>query len=72
MGIPNLPHYSDIEHNSDGCIFNIRNSGQTLTNKNCKKTRASNNIDMKLAPVTKLDKKTTTTLKRIDDGASPN
>ena len=52
-----------------GVTFNIRNSGQTLTNKNCKKTRASINIDMKLAPVTKLDKKTTTTLKKIDDGA---
>ena len=55
----------DIELNSDGGIFNFRTSGQYLIKKNGHNSRTSNAIDMELGPVTKLDKRSTTTLKKI-------
>ena len=36
-------------------------------NENCYNSRISNNIDLKLGPATKLDKKITTTSKNFDD-----
>ena len=38
-------------------------------NKHCHNSRTSNNIDMKLGPVTKLDKRNTATSKKFDDVA---
>ena len=35
--------------------------------KNCHNSRTSNDIDMKLGPVTKLDKKNTATSEKLDD-----
>ena len=52
----------DIELNSDDGIFNFQISGQYLIKKNCHNSRTSNDIDMELRPVTKLDKTNTTTL----------
>ena len=40
---------------------------QFLKNKNCHNSRTSNDIDMKLGPVTKLDKRNTTASKILDE-----
>ena len=65
FGIPNSPQSPDIVQNSDGGISNFGISGQSLINKNCHNSRTSNHIDMKLGPVTKLNKRNTTTSKRL-------
>ena len=52
---------------SDGAISNVLISGQSLINKNCNNSRTSHDIDMKLGPVTKLDKESTSTSKTFDD-----
>ena len=57
----------DTDQNSDR-VFSI--SGflvKSLINKNCPNSKTSNNIDMKLGPVTKLGEKNTTTSKKFDD-----
>ena len=48
----------DIGQISDGDISDLRISGQSLIKENCHNSRASDDIDMKLGPVTKLEKKT--------------
>ena len=50
-------------------ISNSWISGQSLMNKHWHNSRTSNNIDMKLGPVTKLDKRNTATSKKFDDVA---
>ena len=42
-----------------------------LINKNCHNSRHSNDIDMKLEPANKLDKKNTATAKQFDDDVMP-
>ena len=42
-------------------------SGQSLIKENCHKSKTSNDTDMELGPVTKLDKRNKTTSKRLDD-----
>ena len=42
-------------------------SGQSLIKRNCHNSRTSDDIDMKLGPVTKLDKRNKTTSKKFDD-----
>ena len=42
-------------------------SGQSLIKENCHNSRTSDDIDMKLRPVTKLDKRNKTTSKKFDD-----
>ena len=42
-------------------------SGQSLINENCQNSRISNDIDMKLGPVTKLDKRNTATSNKKSD-----
>ena len=69
--MPNLvsitrPSLSDIGKNSDGGTSNFRISGQSLIKENCHNSRASDDIDMKLRPVTKLDKRNKITSKKID------
>ena len=56
-GTSNLPQSPDIGKNSDRIISNFRISDQSLINRNCHNSRTSDNIDMKLEPVTKLDKR---------------
>ena len=60
-----MPKSPDIWQNANGDISNLRVSSQSLTNKNCCNSRASNDIDMKFGAVTKLDKRNMT-VKKID------
>ena len=47
---------------------NFQISGQSFIKENCHNSRTSDNIDLKLGPVTKLDKKNKATSKKFDDG----
>ena len=51
-----MPQSPDIEQNSDRGIFNFWISGQSLTKVNCHNSRTSDDIEMKLVPVAKLEK----------------
>ena len=66
FGIHNLPQSPDIGQNSDWVISNFQISGQSLIKENCYNSRTSDGIDMKLGPVTKLDKRNKTMSKNID------
>ena len=57
----------DIGQNSNGCISDFRISDQSLIKRNCYNSRTSDDIDMKLGPVTKLDKRNKMTSKEFDD-----
>ena len=57
FGILNSPKSPDIEKNSDGGISDFRISGQSLVTVNCHNSRTSDDIDMKLGPVTKFEKR---------------
>ena len=65
FGVPDLPQSPYIGGNSDGGISEFRISCQSIINKNCPNPRTSNNIDMKLGPVTKLYMRNTKSLKKI-------
>ena len=65
FGIPNLPQSPDIGQNSDGGISNFQISGQTFIEENCHNSRTSNDIDVKLWQVTKLEEKNTATSKKV-------
>ena len=62
--IPYLSQSSDINKSSDGCISDFWISGQSLIKRNCHTSRTSEYIDMKLGPVTKLDKRNKATSKK--------
>ena len=57
--IPKLPQFSDIGQNSDGGISHFQISGKrkSLIKENCHNPRTSDDIDKKLGPVTKRDKR---------------
>ena len=55
FGIPNSSQSPDIGQNSDGGISDFRNSRQSLIKENRHNSRTSDDIDMKLGAVTKLD-----------------
>ena len=57
----------DIVQNSDGGISNFRISGQSLINRNCHNSRTSDDIDMELGSVTKIDKRNKPTSKKFND-----
>ena len=65
FGIHNLFQSPDIGQNSDGGVSNFRISGQSLIKENCHNSRTSDDIDKKLGPLTKLDKRNKTTSKKI-------
>ena len=67
FGIHNSSQSPDIGQTSDGGISNFRISSQSLIKENCHNFRTSDNINMKLGPVTKLDKKNKTTSENFDD-----
>ena len=46
-------------------VDDFRISGQSLIKENCYNSRTSDDIDMKLGPVTKLDKRNKTTSKNL-------
>ena len=56
----------DIEQNSDGGISDFQISGQPFIEENFHNSRTSNDIDVKLGPVTKLEKKNTAVSKKSD------
>ena len=62
-----MPQSPDIGQNSDRGISDFQISGQSLIKENCHNSRTSDDIDMKLGPVTKLDKRNKTTSKKFDD-----
>ena len=61
------PSLQILGKNSDGGISDFRISGKSLTKENCHNSRTSNDMDMKLRSVTKLDKRNKVTLKNIDN-----
>ena len=61
FGIPNLAQSPDIGQNSNGDISDYQSSGQSLKKENCHNSRTSDDTDMKLGPVIKLDKRNKTT-----------
>ena len=63
--MPNSHQSPDVGQNSDGGISDFRISGQSLIKENCYNSRTSDDIDMKLGPVTKLDKRNKTTSKNL-------
>ena len=65
FGIPNSPQSPDTGQNLDGVIPDLRISGQSLIKENCHNSRTSDDIDIKLGPVTKLDKRNKTMSKKI-------
>ena len=65
FGILNSSQSPDIGQNSREGISNFRISGQSLIKENCHNSRTSDDIDMKLGPVTKLDKKNKTPSKKL-------
>ena len=67
FGIHNSPKSPDIGENSDGGISEIWISGQSLIKENCHNSRTSDDIDMNLGPVPKLDKRDKATSKKFDD-----
>ena len=56
----------DVGKNSDGGISNYWTSDQSFIKKNCYNSRTSNDMDMKVGPVTKLDKRNTATSKKAE------
>ena len=73
FGIPNSSQSPDIGQNSDVSISNLWISGQLLINENCRNSGNNTNIQMKLRPITKLDKRNTATLKKVNyDDLSTN
>ena len=56
----------DTGQNSDGGISNFRISAQSLIKENSHNSGTSDDIDMKLGVVTKIDKRNQTTLKKIE------
>ena len=66
FGIHYFTQSPDIGQNSNGGISDFRISGQSLIKENCHNSRTSDDIDMKLGPVTKLDKRNKTTSKKFD------
>ena len=67
FGIPYLSQTPDTGQNSDGGICDFRISGQSLIKRNRHNSKTSDDIDMKLEPVAKLDKGNKTTSKNFDD-----
>ena len=65
--MPTLPQSPDIGQNSDGGISYFRISGQSFIKENCHNSRTNDDIDMKLGPVTKRDKRNKTTSKNDND-----
>ena len=62
-----MPQSADIGQNSDGAISEFRISGQGLIKENCHNSRTSDDIDMKLGPVTERDEKEKSNVKKTND-----
>ena len=71
FGIPNKSQFPDIGKNPGRGISNFRISGQSLIKENCHNSRTCGDIDMKLVPVTKLDKRNKTRPKKFGHDFMP-
>ena len=67
FGIHNLSQSPDIGQKIDRGISDFQISGQSLIKENCHNSRTSDDINMKLGPVTKIDNRNKTTSKDFDD-----
>ena len=56
-----------IKQNSDKDISDFQISGQLILKVNCHNSRTSDDINMKLGPVTKIDKRNKAVSKYLDD-----
>ena len=65
FGISDLLQSPDIGQNSVGAISDFRISGQSFVKKNSHNSRTGDDIDMKLAPVTKFDMRNKATSKKL-------
>ena len=65
LGFPNLSQSPDIEQNSEEGISDFQISCQFLIKENCYTFRTSREIDMKLGPIPKLDKRNKMSSKKI-------
>ena len=65
FAISNSPQSPDIGRNSNGGVSDFRVSGQSLIKENCHNSRTSDDIDMKLGPVTKVDIRNKTASKKL-------
>ena len=70
--MPNLvsltrPNLQIMGKTQTGGISDFQISSQSLLKGNCHNSGTSDDIDMKLGPVTKLDKRNKTTSKKFDD-----
>ena len=63
------PSLHVLGKNSDKGISDFRISDQSLVKGNCQNSRTGNGIDMKIGPVTKLDKRNKTTPKKFEGDA---
>ena len=63
----NLPQSPDIGLNSDGGISYFWIPAESLIKVNCQNSRTSDNIDMKLGPVSTFNKRNKTLAKTFDD-----
>ena len=62
-----MPQCPEIGQNSDGGFCDFRISVQSLIKENCYNSRTSDDIEMKLRPVTKRDNRNKTRSKRFDN-----
>ena len=67
FSIRNSPQSPDIGQTSDGGVSDFRIFGQSLTKENYHNSRISDDIDIKLGPVTKIDKRNKITLQKFGD-----
>ena len=67
FGIPDSPQCPYIGQNSDGGISNFRISGQSLIKENNHNPRTSDDIDMKLEQIVKIDKRNKVTSEKFND-----
>ena len=65
FGSPYLSQSLDIGQNSDRGISDFPISAQSLIKRNCHNSRTNYDIDMKLGPVIRLDKRNKTTSKNL-------
>ena len=71
MVSPTRPSLQILGKTQEGVFSNFRFLVNPLQKKNCHNSRTSDDIDMKLGPVTKLDKRNKTTSKKfVDDDMS--
>ena len=62
-----MPQFSDIGQNSKRGISYFQISSLSFINENCHNSGTSNDTDVKLAPVAKLEKSNTTALRKFND-----